>query len=278
MEQSEPANPRALPDERNTIRTQGSAIAAEISGYAEIGMKKEALRLVPRVLTQRRILPEEFREALRTIGLYSTSISFKKWKPKLEAAYNRQSRKFKRAVRSDMLSMYASDGDWENARPFISIRNAWNATEILFSMDVLLALDMLGDAKRLAGRCEKLLPIEKTRFEQSALCEALASFFARTHDWEKAIAVWQQAPLDEPLRRNALGGIVQIHLARAFEAIERGLNALAELKRNPEQSLCLPGNDLGMTLEAQKELLKFKRGIEKLLPEEARKDLGMDVK
>jgi hypothetical protein len=89
------------------------------------------------------------------------------------------------------------------------------------------------------------------------------------------MAMWQQAPLDEPLRRNALSGIVQIHLARAFEAIESGLNALAELKRNPELSLCLPGNDLGMTQEAEKELLKFKRGIKKLLPEDARKELGI---
>jgi hypothetical protein len=161
---------------------------------------------------------------------------------KLKAAYNRQSRKFKRKVRSDMLWMYASLGDWENARKFVSTRDAWSAADMFWTMDVLLALDLLDNAK---------------------------------HDWETAIEMWQQAPLDEPLRRNALSGIVQIHLARAFEAIESGLNALAELKRNPELSLCLPGNDLRMTEEAEKELLKFKRGIDKLLPERARKELGI---
>ena len=35
----------------------------------------------------------------------------------------------------------------------------------------------------------------------------------------------------------------------------------------------MPGNDLALTRDAEKELLKFERGIEKLLPEEARKQL-----
>jgi hypothetical protein len=35
------------------------------------------------------------------------------------------------------------------------------------------------------------------------------------------------------------------------------------------------GNELALTLAAEKELLKFKRGIDKLLPEQARKELGI---
>jgi hypothetical protein len=89
------------------------ALAAEISGYADLGMKREAMRLTDRVLEKRRILPEEFGEALRTIGVYSSFSDFKKWKSKLEAAYNRQSRRFKRKARSDMLGMYASLREWE---------------------------------------------------------------------------------------------------------------------------------------------------------------------
>jgi hypothetical protein len=84
-------------------------------------------------------------------------------------------------------------------------------------------------------------------------------------------------PLDQAHRRDALSGIVQIHLARALESIERGLQLLSELKKNPniENRLSLPENDEGLTREAEKELLKFKRGIEKLLPGKARKDLGI---
>jgi len=69
-------------------------------------------------------------------------------------------------------------------------------------------------------------------------------------------------PLEQPFRRNALSGIVKAHLALALESAKRGLQLL-------------PNNDEKMTVQAERELLKFKRGIEKLLPEKVREDLGM---
>ena len=280
MKQSEPANPRNLRNERDTIFIQGSDTAAEISGYADIGMKKEALRLIRRVLAKRRILPEEFGEAVRTIGLYSSSENLKKWKPKLEAAYNRQSRRFKRKTRAYMVEMYGSLEEWEATLQFVSVRRPSSASEILFGMLALLELDKLEDAKVLATRCRRALSLSTDRFGRSLLLEALACFLARTHRWSDAGEMWRQAPLDQPFRRNALSGIVQLHLGCAFEAAETGLRLLAELKEQGggEVSLCLPGNELALTLDAEKELLKFKRGIEKLLPTERRKDLGIVVK
>ena len=272
MKQSEPANPKNPRLQQNTICIQGSDIAAEISGYADIGMKKEALRLIRRVLAKRRILSEEFGEAVRTIGVF---FDFEKWKARLEAAYDRQSRKFKRKTRPYMVEMYGSLGEWQTALQFLSVRKPSSASEIFFGMEVLLELDKLQDAEALAVRCRKALSFATNGFEQSLLLDTLGRFFARTHKWDYAIAAWQHAPLDEPFRRDALSGIVKLHLAGTFEAIESGLKALAELKQNPELSLCLPENDFNLTLEAERELLKFKRGIEKLLPERARKRLGI---
>ncbi len=267
MKQSEPVN-----RQRNRLCTP-PPLVQQMSGYSEIGMTRETKRLARIILANPDISPEEFCEALRTLGEEG---DFRKGKPRIETAYNRQSRAFKRKVRPYMLDMYASLEDWENARRFISPRNAWTASEMFWSMEVLLAVNMLDKAKCLARRCKRVLPFAETRFDQSLLCHALASFYARTHQWEKALAMWEETPLEQPFRRNALSGIVEIHLARAFEAVQRGLEILAELKRNPDVTteLCLPGNDLGMTKDAEKELLKFKRGIEKLLPEEARRELG----
>jgi hypothetical protein len=275
MNQSEPVNPRSLRTGRSAAFFHGSAIAAEISGYVDIGMKKEALRLTRRVLEKRRILPDEFSEAVRTMGVYSSFKSFKRWKREFELAYNRQSRKFKRDVRSDMLSMYACLGEWETALQFVELRKDSNSADVLFGMEVLLELEKVEDAEVLAHRCRKILSFATDPFVQSVLLDALARFFARIHDWDRAIATWQHAPLDQPFRRDALSGIVKIHLACAFETIDSGLKALSALKQNPEFSLCLPENDFNLTLEAEKELLKFKRGINKLLPEEARKELGI---
>src|SRR5437899_11741839 len=103
MKQNEPANPKNLRDERSTMTTGISGSAAEISGYADIGMKKEALRLIRRVLAKRRILSEEFGEAVRTIGVF---FDFEKWKARLEAAYDGQSRKFKRKTGPYMVELY----------------------------------------------------------------------------------------------------------------------------------------------------------------------------
>src|SRR5881296_411485 len=178
MKQSEPANRRSLRTERNPALVPGSPIAAEISGYVDIGMKKEALRLTRKLLEKRHILPDEFSEALRTIGVYASFKSFKKWKPKFQAAYERQSRKFKRKVRSDMLAMYVSLKEWETALQFVSIQRPSSASDFLFGMDVLLELGKVEEAHELAMRCRKALRFVRSEFEQSLLCCALGQFFA----------------------------------------------------------------------------------------------------
>jgi len=63
-------------------------------------MKREALRLARKVFEKRRISPEEFFEAIRAIGVHS---DFRRFKPQIEAAYDRQSRRFKSWARAGML-------------------------------------------------------------------------------------------------------------------------------------------------------------------------------
>jgi hypothetical protein len=273
MKQSEPVNPKKARNGWNGTSIQESAITAELSGYTNLGMEKQALRITHVILDKKRITPEEFFQVIRAVGIYS---GFQKWESKF-APHATDSQKFKRRVRSEMLDMYACLKEWETAGQFVSIRRPSSASDFLFGMDVLLELGKLEDAEVLATRCRKALPSATDKFEQSLLIEALACFCARTHRWDGAIAIWQRAPLDQAFRSNALSGIVEIHLARAFEAIQTGLKALAELKQNPELSLCVPQNDLGLTRDAEKRLLKFKRGIEKLLPEEVRKELGINA-
>ncbi|PYJ67667.1 MAG: hypothetical protein DME76_14645 [Verrucomicrobia bacterium] len=65
MKQSEPVNPRVMWSERTAGCVYESPVAAEISGYIDIGMKDEALRLTRKVLEKRRILPDEFSAAVR---------------------------------------------------------------------------------------------------------------------------------------------------------------------------------------------------------------------
>src|SRR5437867_11913284 len=199
MEQSEPVNPRVMSSERTAGCVYDSTVAAEISGYVDIGMKGEALRLTRKLLEKRRILPDEFSEALRTIGVYASFKTFKQWKPKFQAAYKRQSRQFKRKVRSDMLSMYVSLHEWKTALQFVSIQRPSSASDFLFGMDVLLELGKVEEAHELAMRCRKALRFVRSEFEQSLLSCALGQFFAHTHQWEYALAAWHATPPDSSI-------------------------------------------------------------------------------
>ena len=274
MKNKQPVNPRKSDVRRNRTNIQPLALAGEISGYCDIGMKREALRLARKVFEKRRISPEEFFEAIRAIGVHS---DFKRLKPQIEAACGRQPRRFKNWARAGMLYLYATLGDWEAAAQFVSVQHASSAGEMFFSMEVLLALDKLEDAEHLAAKCQKAFRLAKDPSDKSFSIETLAPFLARTHRWDEAIAIWQQAALDQPFRRDALSGIVKIHLGHACEAAERGLQLLSELRQKPniEDSITLPNNDVGLTRSAETQLLKLKRGIEKLLSEKVRKELGV---
>jgi hypothetical protein len=46
-------------------------MAAELFGYTNLGMKKEALRMVAAILEKKRITPEEFFQVIRAVGVYS---------------------------------------------------------------------------------------------------------------------------------------------------------------------------------------------------------------
>ena len=249
-------------------------VAAEISGYIDIGMKDEALRLTRKVLEKRRILSDEFSAAVRTIGTYRSS--FKRWRHKVEAAYNRQSRRFKRKVRTDMLGIYASLDDCEIAVQLIDVRRP-KYPDVIFGMEVLLKLNKLKEAQMLASHCAKALRSTTDRFEQSVRLTGLGEYYSGIQRWDDALAAWEHMPPEQPFRRDALNGIVQSHLANALHAATRELQLLSELKENPdkESELIVPGNDLALTRDAEKELVKFKRRIEKLLPEKARKELGV---
>jgi hypothetical protein len=265
-----PKKKRELP---RVERIQPEALAKELEGLCDAGMKEEALRLAEAILQKKRLMPDELFQVVRTIGVHS---NFTKWKTKIRAAYGRQSRRFRRNMRPEMLAMYASNEQWQCAAEFLSLHGRSTAAEMLFSMDVLLALERFDDAARLGMRCIKTLCRPIDAFDQSLLVTAVGEYFCQMQMWDEALENWKYMPLGQPFRRDALSGIVKAHLALALESARRGLQLLSNLKQSPNYELhvALPYNDEEMTGEAERELLKFKRGIEKLLPTEKRKEFG----
>jgi tetratricopeptide (TPR) repeat protein len=248
----------------------------ELSGFLDIGMKRQSLKVVRKILAKHRVTPVEFNEAVRTLGMFLSVAGMLKWSEMLETAYARQSERSRRAMNGSMLKYYASLNDPENAARFLSADQMKSPEDAFLVMDVLLETKRMDEAKQLATRFENLLRRKHDRFTFALLITALAEYYERVGDWDQALNLWHHAPLEEPFRENALRGIVSIHLARALVSVRDGLQSLDSLKKSPDQenSLSLPGNDDGITQHAEKILLRFKHGIEKLLPVKSRSELG----
>jgi hypothetical protein len=86
MNRDEPANPEVAQPDRTNRQFESSPLAAELAGYCDLGMRRQALHLMRTILKKRQILPDEFSEVARGIGVIA---DFKSWKPSIEAAYNR---------------------------------------------------------------------------------------------------------------------------------------------------------------------------------------------
>jgi hypothetical protein len=182
-----------------------SSLLTELSGYLDLSMTKEAQNMTARILMQPHLSADEFSGAIVAIGM---GMNCKKWKLRLESAYDRLSRTHKRRARSAMLVFYCSIGDSKNAERFLSLRSLHSPHELFFAMDVLLELEMLAKAKGLAKKCEKALAAAQTSFDRSLMIEALASYYARIRNWDRAFDLWQVAPRDQPFARRAATGTI----------------------------------------------------------------------
>lgn len=260
--------PDASPNHSSTLE--------ELSGLVSLGMKRQSLIVAHRILSSHRVAPIEFNAAINTIGMFLSNAGMLKWSELLERAYAGQSLRSRRAMNGSMLKYYSSLNDWENAARFLSTDQTKAPADAFLVMEVLLETKRMDEAKQLAGRFEKWLRRKHDRFTFALLITALAGYCERVGDWDKALNLWANAPLEEAFRENALGGMVRIHLARALMSVRDGLQSLDSLKRSPDQeiSLSLPGNDDGLIRHAEKTLLRYKHGIEKLLPMKSRSELG----
>ena len=108
--------------------------------------------------------------------------------------------------------------------------------------------------------------------------EVIASYCAWVGKWDEAEKYWKRAPFDQFFRRNALDGIAGIHLARALQTVCESLSELDYLKKCPKRDteMQFRENEGDLARDAERELLKLKRGIEKLLPVERWKELGVE--
>lgn len=244
-----------------------------------MGMKREALRLARQKLKSLAITGEDFNGSLNAI--LTQADNFKPWTALIESAYARLPVGDRRSVRSLTLAFHCGNRDYERARRFIPGRfdGCFGPLELAFTMETMLALGNMAEAKRLARKFPGAIRDAENPVMRSSLMDQLAEYLAKTGEWEKAIKIWDIVQLDETYMENGVTGIVEIHAARALRAVRFGFQLIAQFKKNfdPELETTLPGNERKRWARTEKQLRRFEKMLERILPEKRRKELEVDT-
>lgn len=251
------------------------SLVDELQGYLDINLAAEARKIARELLRHPFLNANGLCEVVRAIGMGMKSPSI--WRLPLEEAYRKLPSKEQRRARASMLGYYHMVWDPDAALQFCGGRDLQSPPDLLFAMDVLLHFGKLKEAKAIARKCENTLNSDLTRFEAGCLIEALASYYARSRQWQRALQLWSHAPREEALARNAATGIAEVFIAAALDAITGELAVVENLEKKASTKLALnlPGVEDGMLKDTKKDLLRLRRGLERLLPEKKRVAFGL---
>jgi hypothetical protein len=260
-------------DKRTTTIESIEWLVSELDGQLQLGAQKQVRKLVRAVLRHPDLTASELWEALISIG---TMDSPREWRKEMEDSYQRLRPKERQHARAIMMDYYHMIREFALALSFCSIRTINSPTELMVAMDLHLHANRLAEAKSIAKKCKKALAHAQSAFDAGSLIEALACYHARCRNWVAALETWSLAPRDEPLGRNAAVGIAEVFMAGALRAIGSELTTVHRLmKQMPSEiNLTLPGLEEKLLKDTEKDLVRLKQGLEKLLPEKSREHLA----
>ena len=249
----------------------------ELDGLVSAGMKKEALALARRLLRAPVVAAPEFADALQAILILEDKV--KPWKPLIEAAYERVPRHKRGSVRFWLMSVSHACHDHEGVLRLAPERftGEFAFQEAIWALKAAFAIGNNRIIRLLGALLPRLISRAEDPITRAQLLLCLSEFHAREGKWADAIAAAEPAQECAILLRNAVGAIVEIHAARALQAVRRGFDKIEAFGKHfdPKTELMLPGNARTVLKEAEMEFLKLQRILEKIVPEERRRELGI---
>ena len=239
---------------------------ADLEGYFELGMAREALQAARALLKHRPVHRYAFTEALHPICVHATKC--RSWKRLVEDAYAQCSTRNQKVLRSDMLEFHVSRRDYESAYRFIPPRPQ-QVGDIAFSMWTLLNLKKVEQAKPLCRKCRRLLLQPQDRYDFAMLVDALADYHAQIGDLSTAEAYWRMSPPEEPFFESAARGLVELQAVRgqAYAAAMRATLEKARAEPDGWLEIVLPGNEKARLANACKALQKYSAALSRIVPE-----------
>jgi hypothetical protein len=240
--------------------------ADEIDGYLELGMAGEALDRVGETLSRPQLTPDEFQGCVFAL-LQNDGIE--EWQKQVELAYRRLTDRSDDRVRSAMLNFYFSINESNKAFLFFP-RKSTKFFDAWTMMQVCLDLGRLDEAKKVARYCRGNLASAKDDFTRASMIDALGAYHLRMGEFEPALALWSEAPVEPAFHRQMVKGVVKARLMQALQAAKLGL-ATAELMKDEassETELRLAGNTThAIGAEAVNELAELTSKIGRFLGE-----------
>lgn len=159
----------------------------EIQGFVELGMKRDALRLVRGALKSERVSAEVFNTALDAI--FAQADRRKAWTRLIESGYGRLSTRDQRSVRFGMLAFYCGIQNYESASRFVLRRFGcrFGLVDLAFAMETWLALGRMDKARSLVRRCVEGIESAEEPEMQAMLIHGLAKYFAKAGESDAAL-------------------------------------------------------------------------------------------
>jgi hypothetical protein len=251
---------------------------SELDGLVRAGMKKEALRLVRRMLKSPTVREPAFSDALGTI--LSVADKVKPWKALVEAAYERLPRSDRPKVRFWMMSIRSSSKDYAGVLSLVPKRftGPWALLELITAMEATFETNNKELMRQLALRLPRAIEQAEFPWTQARLCLCLAEVCAREGEWDDAIQLME--PVHENLEfvRNAVETVVEAHAALALKAVQRGFQKIEAFRKefDPQMELTLPGNNKAILDNAAKGFRRLQKRLNKILPAKRQKELGFE--
>jgi hypothetical protein len=254
---------------RSTFVHSSSPLISELSGYMDLGMHRKAVPLAIKILKKGKLTADEFDEAIDVLVCSHPKLS--KCIPLVLGAYQRLNMRSRKTARHSMLSFYYHLSDYPKALLFVS-RNPNTAFEFVYSLETYMELELEDDAIRLASRGRRIIKKCKDALEQGAVLSALATFFTRQGDFDKAIMLWQLLPNDISLGFDKFESIVKLNVAKSIQAIQNGLRELQllEMEGDPQFEIAYPGLHQRLIQNIRKQLHTFSKSLEGVI---SKKDL-----
>jgi hypothetical protein len=220
-------------------------------------------------LKSRAITAESFNRAVGVLLFQADKL--KAWLSLVESAYARLPKSSRRSVRSSMLSFHYSNKDYARASQFIPrpLGSACDPHDLAFATDTMLELGKMAEAKKLARRLPRAIQEAGDPVTQALLSASLARYLFITGKWNEAIRIWETVLSDSTFMENAVTGIMFVHVARALQTVHSGLRLLEKFKSQPDPQLeiTLPGNDKACLANTEKNLRRFEKRLQRILPE-----------